>query len=184
MAGTTTNYGFAYPTSSDLVRDGATAIQTLAQNIDDFIAGSEGTNKLFDLIADSSYTTTGTVASTTPANLTNIHTITPNPSSGKSGLVVVICRIRAALTGTAAATNTGYVALDISGGISESASVTKAMSVTSSTAGNVMTNTSVYVYDMATPLTATTYKIQGWATTATNCTLNVYESRITVLALG
>ena len=34
MAGTTTNYGFNYPTSTDLVKDGATAMQTLATNVD------------------------------------------------------------------------------------------------------------------------------------------------------
>jgi len=34
MAGTTTNYGWTYPTSTDLVKDGATAIQTLASGID------------------------------------------------------------------------------------------------------------------------------------------------------
>ena len=34
MAGTTTNYGWTYPTSTDLVKDGATAIQTAAQGVD------------------------------------------------------------------------------------------------------------------------------------------------------
>lgn len=34
MAGTTTNYGWTYPTSTDLVKDGATAMQTLASAID------------------------------------------------------------------------------------------------------------------------------------------------------
>jgi hypothetical protein len=34
MAGSTTNYGFDYPTSTDLLKDGATAIQTLATEID------------------------------------------------------------------------------------------------------------------------------------------------------
>jgi hypothetical protein len=34
MAGTTTNNGWTYPTSTDLVKDGATAIQTLADGID------------------------------------------------------------------------------------------------------------------------------------------------------
>lgn len=34
MAGTTTNYGWTYPTSTDLVKDGATAMQTLATNVD------------------------------------------------------------------------------------------------------------------------------------------------------
>jgi hypothetical protein len=34
MAGTTTNNGWDYPTSTDYVKDGATAIQTLADDID------------------------------------------------------------------------------------------------------------------------------------------------------
>lgn len=34
MAGTTTNNGWDYPTSTDYVKDGATAIQTLATDID------------------------------------------------------------------------------------------------------------------------------------------------------
>ena len=35
MSGTTTAFGWVYPTSTDLVKDGATAIQTLADDIDD-----------------------------------------------------------------------------------------------------------------------------------------------------
>ena len=37
MATTTTNYGFDVPTSSDLVKDGATAISTLGQDLDTFL---------------------------------------------------------------------------------------------------------------------------------------------------
>lgn len=40
MSGTTTNYGWTYPTSTDYVKDGATAIQTLATGIDTTSAGS------------------------------------------------------------------------------------------------------------------------------------------------
>ena len=39
MATTTTNFGFDVPTSSDLVKDGATAIATLGQDIDTTFAG-------------------------------------------------------------------------------------------------------------------------------------------------
>ena len=39
MATTTTNFGFDVPTSSDLVKDGATAIATLGQDIDTQFAG-------------------------------------------------------------------------------------------------------------------------------------------------
>jgi len=34
MAGTTSNFGFDYPTSTDYVKDGATAIQGLADDVD------------------------------------------------------------------------------------------------------------------------------------------------------
>jgi hypothetical protein len=40
MAGTTTNYGIVYPTSTDLVKDGASAIQTVATSVDTIMAGS------------------------------------------------------------------------------------------------------------------------------------------------
>ena len=39
MATVTTNYGFDIPQSSDLVKDGATAIATLGQDIDTALAG-------------------------------------------------------------------------------------------------------------------------------------------------
>lgn len=39
MATTTTNFGFDVPTSSDLVKNGATAIATLGQDIDTQFAG-------------------------------------------------------------------------------------------------------------------------------------------------
>ena len=39
MATTTTNYGFTVPTSSDLVKNGATAIAQLGQDIDTAFAG-------------------------------------------------------------------------------------------------------------------------------------------------
>lgn len=43
MSGTTTNYGWTYPTSTDYVKDGATAIQTLATGIDTSLNTALGT---------------------------------------------------------------------------------------------------------------------------------------------
>ena len=40
MAGTTTNYAIDYPTSSDLVRNGASAMQTLATDVDTLLAST------------------------------------------------------------------------------------------------------------------------------------------------
>ena len=42
MATTTTNYGWDVPTSTDLVKDGATAISTLGQDIDTSMVGLRG----------------------------------------------------------------------------------------------------------------------------------------------
>jgi len=58
MAGTTTNNGWDYPTSTDYVKDGATAIQTLATDIDT----SVGTG----LLAWTSYTPVLTATVTNP----------------------------------------------------------------------------------------------------------------------
>jgi len=52
MATTTTNFGFDVPTSSDLVKNGATQIALLGQDIDTFLAGSPtrtaGKNKIIN----------------------------------------------------------------------------------------------------------------------------------------
>ena len=45
MATTTTNYGFDIPQSTDLVKDGATAIATLVQDIDTAMNTALGTKK-------------------------------------------------------------------------------------------------------------------------------------------
>lgn len=45
MSGTTTNYGWTYPTSTDYVKDGATAIQTVATGVDTTL-GTALNNKL------------------------------------------------------------------------------------------------------------------------------------------
>lgn len=49
MAGTTSFYGWSYPTSTDYVKDGASNIQSLAQNVDtrlglSYITSASGTN--------------------------------------------------------------------------------------------------------------------------------------------
>ena len=40
MATTTPNYGWSVPTSSDLVKNGATAIETLGDSVDDSLWNS------------------------------------------------------------------------------------------------------------------------------------------------
>lgn len=87
MATTTTNYGFTIPQSTDLVRNGATAIATLGQNIDDYIAGSSASGKLFYIAGADS---TSTAQSTTSATFVNKTDCQVTFTTGKSGVFVVI----------------------------------------------------------------------------------------------
>lgn len=170
----TTGYGFTYPSSTDLVRNGASAIQTLAQNIDDFIAGSEASGKLFDVI-DTFVSTSSTITATAAGS--NIPT---NPNSttfttGKSGLFMVIVQARMAANGAA---NTIAVSPDITGSITSSANILRAAIV-----GNTLATTAQWIgiFD-GTPSTSTTINLQAWNSVAGYGT--VTWSRCTVLCLG
>ena len=79
MATTTTNYGFDVPTSSDLVKNGATAISTLGQDIDTFLFRPFGVNPVINSAFEiwqrgTSFTSTGYTADrwygSTPTNIT------------------------------------------------------------------------------------------------------------------
>jgi hypothetical protein len=62
MAGTTTNYAWTYPTSTDLVKDGATAIQTAIQGADTSLFSiTSGKNVGLVHIATTSFTSASTV---------------------------------------------------------------------------------------------------------------------------
>lgn len=91
MAGSTTNYGFTFPTSTDLVKNGATDIQGLANSIDTWLVGSGigSTGKAFNV-----YSYQGsTDQSTTATAITEKTGITTTFTTGKSGLVVIIASI-------------------------------------------------------------------------------------------
>lgn len=85
MAGTTTNYAIDYPTSSDLVRNGATAMQTMATDIDTLLATT-----YLPVTTHVSTTTSYSRASgtTTFGALTGAPTQTI--TTGKSGIVAII----------------------------------------------------------------------------------------------
>jgi hypothetical protein len=71
MATTTTNYGFDIPQSTDLVKDGATAIATLGQDIDTAMNTALGTKKAGMVLLNT--TSFSAVAST---NVTNCFSAT------------------------------------------------------------------------------------------------------------
>ena len=63
MATTTTNYGFDIPQSTDLVKDGATAIATLGQDIDTAMNTALGTKKAgMVLLNTTSFSGVGSIA--------------------------------------------------------------------------------------------------------------------------
>jgi hypothetical protein len=85
MAGTTTTYALDYPTSSDLVRNGATAIQTLAQDVDTLLAST--------YLEPTSHVSTNTNYTRTTGS-TTFGAVTGAPTqtivTGKTGIVVII----------------------------------------------------------------------------------------------
>jgi hypothetical protein len=69
MAGTTTNYAFNYPTSTDLVKDGATAIQTLATNVDTAMNAALSTKPALGILLN-----TTTVTAQNTVTISNVFT--------------------------------------------------------------------------------------------------------------
>lgn len=115
MAGTTSNYDFEYPTSGDLVRNGATAIQTLADGIDVKLASSAVDGFLVlgaeDSVAPASpSTTTSTTFVAVAGNSANSNAFTLGPS----GVAIVTLNVNAQHS-----SSTGWVAagLDFTGAV-------------------------------------------------------------------
>lgn len=54
MSGTTSNYGFVYPSSTDYVKDGASAIQTLATGVDTAMNSALGTKPAMGVLLNAS----------------------------------------------------------------------------------------------------------------------------------
>jgi hypothetical protein len=80
MATTTPNYGWPVPTSTDLVKDGATAIEALGDAIDTTLATLAP--KILQVVTASTTTST-TIASTSFTDTTLTATITPSATSSK-----------------------------------------------------------------------------------------------------
>lgn len=120
MAGTTSNYAFQYPTSGDLVRNGATAIQTLATGVDTEIA------TMCNVSAESVVApgTPSTTTSTTFVAVSGSSANTVNVNLGPSGVAIVNVNFNAQHS-----SSTGWVAagLDFNGpGVVEPMSQAKA----------------------------------------------------------
>lgn len=175
MAGTTTNYALDYPTSTDLVRNGATAIQTLATDIDTLLASSAPTGFLElgaeDTVAPGTPSTTSSTTFVTVAgNSANSNTFTLGPS----GVAIVILNVNAQHS-----LSTGWVAagLEFSGGYTESISQARSI-VVSGTVQQSATRTYLIRGTANSSVTATL----AWRVSAATGTLN--SSVIQTLTIG
>lgn len=103
MAGTTTNYGIDYPTSSDLVRNGATAMQTLATDVDTLLASTTYLDPSSEttVAPGTPSTTTSTTFVAVTGNSANSVTIPLGPSG--VAIVNVIINAQHSSTGWVAA---------------------------------------------------------------------------------
>jgi len=171
MAGATTNYSIDYPTSTDLVRNGATAMQTLATDVDTLLGGTYLTVNAEDTVAPGTpSTTTSTTFIATAGNSANSNTFTLGPS----GVAIVILNVNAQHSST-----TGWVAagLEFSGGYAESISQARSI-VLAGSAQQAATRTYLIRGTASSSVTATLY----WRVSGATGTLN--SSVIQVLEIG
>ena len=173
MATNTTNYGWAIPESTDYIVDGATAIATLGQDIDDFISGSSAEGKMFHSYVDRNTTSRTTASASwdnTPTGGAHQLTIT----LGKSGVAMVW--LHAALANSTS-TARNDATLGMTGGYSMSASLNDAISKV----GSVRQSGSTMWLIDGTP-GATVQLTVNFQTTAG--TLTAYATTIKALVLG
>lgn len=173
MATTTTNYGWTVPQSSDLVTNGATAIATLGDDIDGYIAGSSASGKLFFIAGTDATSTAQTTTSNTFVTKTDCQlTFT----TGKSGVYMVI------LTANLSTATNGVGAVasyEITGGSTVSADASRAVinRSTERIAASVMR-----FFD-GTPNTSTTVTLAMQSGTA-GTTVTVHDASIQVVCFG
>lgn len=180
MAGTTTNYAFPYPTSSDSINQGANKIQELADALDSYISGSEATGKLFNFTAFEDTTNrTTTNCSTTPKNVTGASTIGSTFVVGKSGFFAVIVSGNANNTTTAG--NGWVLGAQVSGAGMATTDVELSGDITgtSRSGGN-----SIKFFDATGGATITIDPRVRVISTGTADTIVVYQHKIQVVSFG
>ncbi len=181
MAGSTSNYGFPYPTSTDYVRNGATAIQSLADGLDAFISDSEAANKLFDRVVNTQSSTaySRSVSNAGFTTLNSPSSLTYSFTLGKSGVALV--SFGGNINGSTGSVNY-FVGPDITG-----ASVSGFGAAQGSSIGSTGTGrgggSSLLLID-GTPGGTVTVAIQGKSSSATASTVTLNDHYITVLLLG
>jgi hypothetical protein len=178
MAGTTSAYGFPYPTGTDSINTGDTKIQELAQAIEDFIDGSEASGKLFNFNSNEDVNNRTTInCSSTPKNVAS-STAGFNFTLGASGLFAVIVSGNANNTTTAA--NGWALGASVSGGgISADVELSSDPAGTSRAGGS-----SFRVFDGTGGATVTLTPRVRTILTGGADSIIVYQHRIQVISLG
>jgi len=181
MAGTTTNYGFPYPTSTDYVRDGATAIESLADAIDAFVSDSEASNKLFDRVLNTQSSTaySRSVSSTGFVTLNSPSSLTYTFNLGKSGVALI--SFGGNMNGATAGVNY-FVGPDITGASISGFGAAQGSSI--ATTGTGRGGGACTLVVDGTPGGLVTIAIQGKSSSGTASTLTLNDHHITALLLG
>jgi hypothetical protein len=151
MATTTTNYGFDIPQSTDLVKDGATAIATLGQDIDTAMNTALGTKKagmvLLNTTSFSAVSQISLPAATFTATYANYRIMFYVTAKSTSNLSTI--RLRTSGTDNSSATYD----LEISGGGSASAFASQVNNGTSfdPLGGTDRSPNEVFIFDIINP---------------------------------
>lgn len=180
MAGTTSAYGFPYPTGTDSINTGDTKIQELAQAIEDFIDGSEALNKLFNHVVTTDINNrTTTNNNTTEKNVTGASTTTI--TVGKSGFFAVMGNANCNNTTTAA--NGWVYGLKVTGSVSGTIDT---VALANSAVGTSRSSASfINFYDSSNPGETITIQPQVRVIqTGTADTIVVYQSTVQVVTFG
>jgi len=180
MAGTTTNYGFPYPTGTDSINTGDTKIQELADSLDSFISGSEALGKLFNVNSTTDTTNrTTTNCSTTEKNVTGASTTTI--TLGKSGVFAVF--VTGNVNNTTTAANGWVYGVKVTGSVS---GTIDPIALASSNVGTSRSgSTCVNFYDSSNPgETITLQPMVRVVSTGTADTIIVYQSNVQIVTFG
>lgn len=173
--GTTPKFAWPYPDPADLVRDAPTAFENLADSIEATLDGT------ILQVVSTAKTDTFTTTSTTPADVTGLSVaITP---SGTANKVLVVAMVN--LSGPGTSSNTSFaqlvrtstaIAIGDAAGTRTQASVATGRRASNLSPELAMFASPIVWLDSPATVSATTYKIQAWASTGTTAINRLSDS--------
>lgn len=171
MAGNTTNYALAYPSSTDDISAGAARIQELADDLDALLVGT--------YLVPTTHVSTNTNYSRTGSTTFGAITGAPTQSitTGKSGIVVIM--LTADIANTTTTGNGMALTYNLTGPTTVTGGYAKAI-----TTQNARTGASLVQVHSLTANSTYTLTLQGASIAGTSQVLNVYNHTIQSLKLG